>query len=202
MPWEEVSIMSQKREFVTLAQSRKPTSESFAAGLVSAPPLDISGWAGFVAMENQVRPNWRAAHTVLRCERRWRWNAWRSRCGTLIRFGAAVSSGPGSWPEVTRACPQSQHYHLHPPPSRPRGPCPLGPAPALAALRACGAQSALADGLQGPLRRGGRPLPPSRCWTIIPASPWDWWPAGMKWARRCKRNSPASSVATACPSAW
>ncbi len=162
MPWEEVSIMSQKREFVTLAQSEEANRGSQHQRALPPVRYQPHHWiqvAGPVSWRWNIRFGRTGAHTVLRCERRRIWNAWRSRCGTLIRFGAAVSSGPGSWPEVTRACPQSQRYHLHPPPSRPRGPCPLGPAPALAALRACGAQSALADGLQGPLRRGGRPLP-------------------------------------------
>ena len=51
MPWEEVSLMSQRREFVTLAQSEGTNIRELCRRFGISPSTDISGWAGSVVLE-------------------------------------------------------------------------------------------------------------------------------------------------------
>ena len=55
MPWKEMSVMSQRREFVQLAQAEAPTKGAFVAASGSAQRLDTSGLGGSV---NGARQAW------------------------------------------------------------------------------------------------------------------------------------------------
>ncbi len=61
MPWEEVSVMSQRKEFVKLAQAEGANVRELA-GSASAPPPVISGCRGSVAV---VRQGWPICRDVL-----------------------------------------------------------------------------------------------------------------------------------------
>ena len=159
MPWQEVSVVFLRTEFLTFAQREGANiSELCRRFGISRKTgykwLKRSKTHGMSALEDRSRrPRRMPLRTSKEVEDQ---DPTAPRCPPCVGCAEAPSSVAG--PRGTGP-PRAQHHHRDPPTPRTSGSCRVKAAPGLAALRAPDTECAVADGFQGTFSAAPRPMP-------------------------------------------